>query len=315
MALAVLREYYEVAEATPIPGRAPRPAGKVIAFPSGVPLPTPTEDSRTFRSKLAEMEKQLSVDVDRWCAQAEDLVLSFPKSVRQLIPLSPDMSNELGDIDRLIAQYDAGDQARIHIIGRLLASLPDPTPDADGRSQDDILFYGQVITRSVLALERERLARVRFRNVLPALRYEILAARPLVALDILKRASAYHAKFLMNEAFRLSKRVIEMQQLQSGWGEGSGERISEHAVRSALEFINAEPGLLPVLHVYPAQDGGVIFEFEHGKWDLSVEITPLGTVELYGVRTDSDEILEPMHFDDVGPQLMKQIHSRIAAHA
>jgi hypothetical protein len=315
MALAALHEYYEVAEATPIPGRISRPGGKIVAFPSGLPLPASKEDSRTFRSKLAEMEKQLSVDVDRWCAQAEDLVLSFPKSVRRLIPLSPDMSNELKDIDKLIAQYDAGDQARMQIIGRLLASLPDPTPDAADRNQDDIKLYSQVVARSVLALEKERLARLRFRNVLPALRYEILAARPLVAPDILKRAGAYHAQSLMNEAFRLSKRVIEMQQLQSGWGEGSGERISEHAVRSALEFINAEPGLLPVLHVYAAEDGGVIFEFEHGKWDLSVEITPSGTVELYGVRTDSDEILEPMHFDDVGPRLMKQIHSRIAAHA
>ena len=315
MALAALREYYEVAEATPTPGRVPRPAGKVVAFPSGLPIPTPAEDSPTFRNKLAEMERQLAVDVDRWCAQADDLALSFPNSVRRLIPLSPDMSNELGDIDRLIAQYDAGDQARIQIIGRLLASLPDPTPDVKGRSQEDILLYGQVIGRLVLALERERLARVRFRNALLALRYEILAARPLIAPDILMRTKAYHAKFLMKEAFRLSKRVIEMQQLQTGWGEGSGEKISERAVRAALQFINERPDLLSFLHVYPTDDGGVLFEFESGKWDLSVEMTPAGKIELYGVRIDKDEALEPMHFDTIDPFLMNQINSRITMNA
>jgi hypothetical protein len=261
------------------------------------------------------MEKQLAVDVDRWCAQADDLALSFPKSVRRLIPLSPDMSNELGDIDRLIAQYDAGDLARIQIIGKLLASLPDPTPDAKGRSQEDVLLYDQVIGRSVLALERERLARVRFRNAILALRYEILAARPLVAPDILMRTKTYHAQFLMKEAFRLSKRVIEMQQLQVGWGEGSGEKISERALRAALQFINARPDLLSFLHVYPTDDGGVLFEFESGKWDLSVEMTAAGKIELYGVRLDSDEALEPMHFDNINPHLMNQINSRVAPSA
>lgn len=315
MALAALNEYYEVAEATPTPGRASRPAGEVVVFPSGLPIPTPAEGSLTFRNKLAEMEKQLAVDVDRWCAQADDLALSFPKSVRRLIPLSPDMSNELGDIDRLIAQYDAGDLARIQIIGKLLASLPDPTPDAKGHSQEDVLLYDQVIGRSVLALERERLARVRFRNAILALRYEILAARPLVAPDILMRTKAYHAQFLMKEAFRLSKRVIEMQQLQVGWGEGSGEKISERAVRAALQFINARPDLLSFLHVYPTDDGGVLFEFESGKWDLSVEMTPAGKIELYGVRLDSDEALEPMHFDNIDPHLMNQINSRVALNA
>jgi hypothetical protein len=41
----------------------------------------------------------------------------------------------------------------------------------------------------------------------------------------------------------------------------------------------------------------------------------VGKIELYGVRIDGDEALEPMHFDNINPHLMNQINSRVAPNA
>ncbi|ACI93249.1 conserved hypothetical protein [Afipia carboxidovorans OM5] len=98
------------------------------------------------------------------------------------------------------------------------------------------------------------------------------------------------------DLLRCSSRLSELQSLPPGWRDGNGLSISSNAIDVATRFIAKRPFLAKQYRIYPTEDGGILFEFETNGWDISVEFLPSGEIEMYGVKIDSDEELEPTKF-------------------
>ena len=107
------------------------------------------------------------------------------------------------------------------------------------------------------------------------------------------------------------RRVDELRALGAGWHDGGGEAISLKAVDAATALLAKRPDLASAYRIFPTLSGGVTFEFETGGWDLSVELTPDGASELYGVKLDGPEEIEPQGFPDLGDAFFVAFDERI----
>jgi hypothetical protein len=304
MALAALKEFYEIAGSSP-PGLREPSRGVAFRRDPKMPVLRRSDRSDVFRKKLSEIERKLTIDVDRWCAEMADMRINFAKSLRQLIALSPDTTKQLSDINKLIRHYDDGDAKRNEIIASIKRWIERQPPEAADRPPQDIVFFQDSCRRFIALLEQERDARRRFRNDLPGLRDELLASR--------YEKDEGFVRLAVNEAKRCYDRIMTIASLPKGWHDGEGEKVSERAIEIAKEFVGRRPEMAGILHIYPTIGGGILFEFEWGKWDLSLDILPTGTIELYGVKIDSDEAMEPLSFTGLGQTLMKEIDIRIGA--
>ena len=106
-------------------------------------------------------------------------------------------------------------------------------------------------------------------------------------------------------------RVDELRGLAAGWHDGGGEAISLKAVDAATALLAKRPDLASAYRIFPTLSGGVTFEFETGGWDLSVELAPDGGSELYGVKLDGPEEIEPQAFADLGDAFFAAFDERI----
>jgi hypothetical protein len=310
MALHALKQFYDVVAAMPPPGSRGR--SKVLTLPTL----RRSDRSEVFRRKLAEIERKLTVDVDRWCAQMADARINFAKSVRELSARSPDVTKQLRDVDDLMKQYDVGDVKRNEIINAVESWIERQPPEVAGRPVEDIVFFQASSKRFVALLKQERDARRHFRNDLPGLKAKLLEGPPDFFVEGKIGPSFGYSDggfggLLLTDAMRCYDRIMEIASLPKGWHDGDGKKISTRAVAVAKEFVMQRPEMAGILYIYPTINGGILFEFEKGKWDLSLEILPSGTIELYGVRIDSDEVLEPLSFAALEPSLMKEINSRV----
>lgn len=107
------------------------------------------------------------------------------------------------------------------------------------------------------------------------------------------------------------RRVDELRGLAAGWHDGGGEAISLKAVDAATALLAKRPDLASAYRIFPTLSGGVTFEFETGGWDLSVELAPDGGSELYGVKLDGPEEIEPQAFADLGDAFFAAFDERI----
>jgi hypothetical protein len=83
--------------------------------------------------------------------------------------------------------------------------------------------------------------------------------------------------------------------------------LSILAAAVAARLLTARPGLSGSYHIYPMDDGGLLFEFVHAGWDYSTEIEPQGAIEIYGVQVD-----RPREVDTKGFETVNDEHEAIA---
>jgi len=100
-------------------------------------------------------------------------------------------------------------------------------------------------------------------------------------------------------------RIAALASLQGGWHDGDGLTPTPEAVTTAGRLLSARPPLAANYHIYPTDEGGILFEFLHAGWDYSVEVGPDGTVEIYGVQVDGPGDLETETFPGIYDAALK----------
>lgn len=114
---------------------------------------------------------------------------------------------------------------------------------------------------------------------------------------------------LSNSLQRCNSRLKEIAELQNGWHNGEGFPISQNASDVAQKLLNKHPSFSDIYRIYPTLDGGILFEFETGGWDLSAEIKPDGQIEMFGVQLNGQEEHVPELFDNLEGKFMQVFNS------
>ena len=110
---------------------------------------------------------------------------------------------------------------------------------------------------------------------------------------------------------KCQQRLEEIGKLTAGWLDGEGAATERSAITTAFEFIKRRPTLSPLLKLYPNNHGGILAELEQGGWDISVEFSPDGTVEMYGIETEGDDEFEPITFENLSDDFFTDFDRRI----
>ncbi len=193
-------------------------------------------------------------------------------------------------------------QSRLEGTGILRGMHVDP--DGSGYLEVDISNYGL----SRINLERDRIKEEFNGSLELSVQFDmqaeldnsdklvsIVEVFDLVVIDAQREASLE----------RCRARLAAFRNLSAGWHDGEGEAIGAAAFTAADRFLSKRPALASAYKVYPTPAGGVLFEFEHGEWDWSVELAVDGAVEFYGVQIDGNGELEPQAFPAVDDAFLK----------
>lgn len=85
---------------------------------------------------------------------------------------------------------------------------------------------------------------------------------------------------------RFIARLNELLSLESGWDGRSAPDIQPWAVEAAIKAVGSLPVEIAEPNVVPTPVGGLQLEWQHGPFDIEVEVSPDGTsVEAYVVDT------------------------------
>ena len=104
---------------------------------------------------------------------------------------------------------------------------------------------------------------------------------------------------------RCRERIGVLASLQQGWHDGDGLAPAPEAVANAGRLLSARPQLAGSYHIYPTEEGGILFELVHAGWDYSVEAGPRGAVEIYGVQVDGPGDLDTAKFQGINEDALK----------
>lgn len=104
---------------------------------------------------------------------------------------------------------------------------------------------------------------------------------------------------------RCRKRIASMAELIDGWHDGDGKAVTLKAIGVAEKLISARPMLAGSYHIYPTDIGGVLLEFVQSGWDYSVEATPEGGIEIYGVQVEGPGDLDIREFSSIDEEALK----------
>lgn len=98
---------------------------------------------------------------------------------------------------------------------------------------------------------------------------------------------------------RCKSRISALRALPEGWHDGTGLAITGESASTAVRVLTARPSWSADYHIYPTEEGGLLFEFVRAGWDYSIEISSAGVLETYGVQIDGDGDVGPTKFDAV----------------
>jgi hypothetical protein len=161
--------------------------------------------------------------------------------------------------------------------GELLIGIdPARIPDFDGNLGADIQFSLKIMLDSQDA----------FRGVVDV--YEV---------DLIDAALAENLE-------KARARLGELRSLPAGWHDGEGMAIAPKAAEAAAMLLYKRPELAGAYRIFPTLGGGLTFEFEKNGWDLSVEFDVDGRPEIYGVKLDGPDELEPQGCEELGDKFL-----------
>lgn len=105
------------------------------------------------------------------------------------------------------------------------------------------------------------------------------------------------------------ERLESFCRLEEGWLDGAGKPIERRSINAALDFIVATRSLGIDVRVFPTESGGVLVDATVKSWEYSLDFSPLGTVEMYGVDVSSESEMRPTTFgnvDEVIPEFLRR---------
>ena len=108
---------------------------------------------------------------------------------------------------------------------------------------------------------------------------------------------------------RCRKRLAALAELAEGWHDGNGKAMAPAAISAARKLLSARPLLAEFYYIYPTDNGGVLFEFVHSGWDYSVEVTPVGGIEIYGVQLEGSGDLDTTEFGAIHEDALQFLDS------
>jgi hypothetical protein len=110
---------------------------------------------------------------------------------------------------------------------------------------------------------------------------------------------------------RCRKRIVSIAHLADGWHDGGGKAVTPAAIAATQALLSARPLLAGSYHIYPTDIGGVLLEFVNSGWDYSVEATPRGEIEIYGVQVEGPGELDTAEFPSMNEEALKFLDALI----
>jgi hypothetical protein len=201
-------------------------------------------------------------------------------------------------------------QARFEDVGKLLGSEVDP--DRAGGGLIVVLTEQHGTIRIPVSAER---VREEFDGSIDA----EVQFRLLIELDNKDKFRGIAAVFdvdvidaaVIANLQRCKERISALRKLEKGWHDGGGLAITQEAAAAAARLLTARPSLSGSYHIYPMDDGGLLFEFLYAGWDYSVEINPRGEIEIYGVQVDGPEDVDARDFATVNGDFLSHLDGLI----
>lgn len=85
-------------------------------------------------------------------------------------------------------------------------------------------------------------------------------------------------------------RIVELSKLEDGWcnEEVESKGPSIRSIGFALKILDEIPKLLDLISVYPAYEGGILFEYQFSNWDYTVKFCNSEFFEIYGIEIVGD---------------------------
>ncbi|WP_431259641.1 hypothetical protein ACQ86G_05415 [Roseateles chitinivorans] len=91
----------------------------------------------------------------------------------------------------------------------------------------------------------------------------------------------------------VEERLTELAALPSNWNDDGAPPISVLALEITRQLLALRPPLIRLSELFPSPEGGVLIEYVRGSWDLTVEISADGTLEIFGFEIDGTRKLFP----------------------
>jgi hypothetical protein len=115
-----------------------------------------------------------------------------------------------------------------------------------------------------------------------------------------------------NDDFKKCRtRLDELRNLKDGWHDGHGFQIAQAPLDLAQKFCIKHPTYCGLFRLYPTEVGGVLIDFERDGWDFSVEFSPTGGVEMYGIEIDGSQEMEPVEFPGLNDDFDAEFDRRV----
>jgi hypothetical protein len=91
----------------------------------------------------------------------------------------------------------------------------------------------------------------------------------------------------------VEERLVELAALPADWNDDGAPPISALALQITRQLLALRPQLIRLSELFPSPDGGVLMEYVRGTWDLTVEVSGDGTLEIFGFEIDGTRKLFP----------------------
>ncbi len=114
---------------------------------------------------------------------------------------------------------------------------------------------------------------------------------------------------IVEQLEKCKTRLSEFESLREGWLDGAGESIAKDAIRAADAFLTKRPAFAETYGIFPTADGGILIEFQNGTWDIAVEFTKAGAIEMSGVEINGPNDLQSRAFESLNEAFLEEFDS------
>lgn len=115
---------------------------------------------------------------------------------------------------------------------------------------------------------------------------------------------------ILEQIARCRARIDALAELQDGWLDSNGKKISQDSIKAAQRLITARPSIASLWKIYPTEAGGVLFEFSVGPWQFSIDILSSGVIEFYGINIKTNEEVSQSNFDAIDESFLKKLDAQ-----
>lgn len=102
----------------------------------------------------------------------------------------------------------------------------------------------------------------------------------------------------------VEQRLAELAALPSNWNDDGAPPISASALQVTRQLLAQRRPLIGLSVIFPSPDGGVLIEYVRGVWDLTVEVSPDGSLEIFGFEIGGTLKLYPRPYSHISPEFL-----------